>query len=116
MFDGISISFAPLIALPLLIGFAVAALILVLLAVVRRARGVILRALAFAAMLAALANPSWVQERREPLSDVAVIVEDQSASQRIDGRDQDTAAAVAELQQRLSRLPGTEVRVVRVKD
>ena len=30
MFDGISISFAPLIALPLLIGFAVAALILVL--------------------------------------------------------------------------------------
>jgi hypothetical protein len=116
MFDGVSISFDPLIALPLLIGLTVAALLLVLLALLRRARGVVLRALAFAAMLAALANPSWVQERREPLSDVAVIVADQSASQRIDGRDQDTAAAVTELQRRLSRLPGTEVRVVQVKD
>ena len=60
MFDGVSISFDPLIALPLLIGLTVAALLLVLLALLRRARGVVLRALAFAAMLAALANPSWV--------------------------------------------------------
>src|SRR5262245_59590727 len=101
MFDGVSISLAPLVAPPLLIGLSAAALILVLFAVLRRARGAGLRALVFAALLAALANPSWVQERREPLSDVAVIVADQSASQRIDGRDHDTAAAVAELQQRL---------------
>ena len=44
MFDGVSISFAPLIALPVLIGLTVAALLLVLLGLLRRARGVVLRA------------------------------------------------------------------------
>src|SRR5512145_579183 len=90
MFEGASISLAPLIPPPALI--------------------------ALAALLAALANPSWVQERREPLTDVAVIVDDRSASQRIDGREEETAAAVAELERKLRRLPGTEVRVVRVSD
>ncbi|HEX6102862.1 MAG TPA: hypothetical protein VF031_07430 [Alphaproteobacteria bacterium] len=116
MFDGASISLAPLIPLPVLLALAALAAVLVLFGLVRRARGSVLRAFAFAALLAALANPSWVQERREPLSDVAVIVADESASQHIDGRDDDTQAAVAELEQRLRRLPGTEVRVVRVAD
>jgi hypothetical protein len=116
MFDGASISLAPIIPLPVLIALAAVAAVLVLFGLFRRARGSVLRAFAFAALLAALANPSWVQERREPLSDVAVIVADESASQRIDGRADETQAAVAELEQRLRRLPGTEVRVVRVAD
>ncbi|MDF2780452.1 MAG: hypothetical protein K0S96_256, partial [Geminicoccaceae bacterium] len=116
MFDGASISLAPIIPLPILIALAAVAAVLVLFGLFRRARGSVLRAFAFAALLAALANPSWVQERREPLSDVAVIVADESASQRIDGRADETQAAVAELEQRLGRLPGTEVRVVRVAD
>ncbi len=116
MFEGASLTFAPLIPLPLLLALAVAAALLVLFGLLRRARGAGLRALAFAALLASLANPIWTEERREPLSDVAVVVADQSASQRIDGRDDDTAAAVAELERRLSLLPGTEVRVARVTD
>ena len=71
MFDGASISLAPLIPLPVLLALAALAAVLVLFGLVRRARGSVLRAFAFAALLAALANPSWVQERREPLSDVA---------------------------------------------
>ena len=116
MFDGASISLAPIVSLPVLIALAAVAALLVIYGLFRRARGAVWRALAFAALLAALANPSWVQERREPLSDVAVIVADESASQRIDGRADAAAAAVAELEQRLRRLPGTEVRVVRVTD
>jgi hypothetical protein len=116
MFEGASISLAPIVPLPVLIALAAVAALLVIYGLFRRARGAVLRALAFAALLAALANPSWVQERREPLSDVAVIVADESASQRIDGRADEAAAAVAELEQRLRRLPGTEVRVVRVTD
>jgi hypothetical protein len=116
MFDGASISFAPLVPWPVLIGLAAVAALLALYGLLRRARGAGLRALAFAAILAALANPSWVQERREPLSDIAVIVADQSASQDIEGRADETRAAVAELEQRLRRLPGTEVRVVSVGD
>jgi hypothetical protein len=116
MFDGASISFAPLVPWPVLIGLAAVAALLALYGLLRRARGAGLRALAFAAILAALANPSWVQERREPLSDIAVIVADQSASQDIERRADETRAAVAELEQRLRRLPGTEVRVVSVGD
>jgi hypothetical protein len=116
MFEGASISLAPLIPPPALIALAVVAALLAAYGLARRARGSVLRVLAFAALLATLANPSWVQERREPLSDVAVIVDDRSASQRIDGREEETAAAVTELEQRLRRLPGTEVRVVRVTD
>jgi hypothetical protein len=116
MFDGASISLAPIIPVPLLIALAAIAALLVVFGVFRRARGAGLRALAFAALLAALANPSWVKERREPLSDVAVIVADESASQRIEGRADETAAAVVELEQRLRRLPGTQVRVVRIAD
>jgi hypothetical protein len=116
MFDGASISLAPIVPVPVLIALAAVAALLAAYGLVRRARGSVMRALAFAALLAALANPSWVQERREPLSDVAVIVADESASQRIEGRADETQAAVAELEQRLKRLPGTEVRVVRVAD
>ena len=116
MFEGASISLAPLIPPPALIALAVIAALLAAYGLARRARGSVLRVLAFAALLATLANPSWVQERREPLSDVAVIVDDRSASQRIDGREEETAVAVSELEQRLRRLPGTEVRVVRVTD
>ncbi|HVG80915.1 MAG TPA: hypothetical protein VNB28_01405 [Methylomirabilota bacterium] len=116
MFDGASISLDPIVPILLLIALAAAAALLVAFGLFRRARGSVLRALAFAALLAALANPSWVQERREPLSDVAVIVADESASQRIEGRADETAVAVAELEQQLRRLPGTEVRVVRIAD
>ncbi len=116
MFEGAALSLAPLVPPPLLIGLAAASCLLAAYGLARRARGAGLRALAFAALLAALANPSWIQERREPLSDVAVILADQSASQRIDGRADETQAAVAELEERLRRLPGTEVRVVRVGD
>jgi hypothetical protein len=116
MFDGASISLDPIVPILLLIALAAAAALLVAFGLFRRARGSVLRALAFTALLAALANPSWVQERREPLSDVAVIVADESASQRIEGRADETAVAVAELEQQLRRLPGTEVRVVRIAD
>ena len=116
MFDGASISLDPIVPILLLIALAAAAALLVAFGLFRRARGSVLRALVFAALLAALANPSWVQERREPLSDVAVIVADESASQRIEGRADETAVAVAELEQQLRRLPGTEVRVVRIAD
>ena len=116
MFEGASISLAPLIPPPLLIGLAALAACWRSTAWRGGRAGRGLRALAFAAILAALANPSWVEERREPLADVAVIVDDRSASQRIDGREDETAAAVAELEQKLRRLPGTEVRVVQVTD
>jgi hypothetical protein len=108
----LSLSFEPLVpwlwlallAVPLV---AVAVAILLL-----RQRGSMLRAIAIAALLAAIANPVIVDERREPLKSVAAIVVDRSPSQDLANRRSETDAAVAELQRKLARFPQFEVRTV----
>src|SRR5690606_14929404 len=51
--------------------------------------------------------------RREPLTDVAVLLVDESPSQRLADRQAQTEAALAELRRELEALPGIETRVVR---
>jgi len=113
---GGSIIFDPL--LPWLVIYAVAALALaaVVLAIWRRLPGWWLRALASIALLVALANPAVQQEDREPLSDIVLVVVDESASQRIANRPDQNAAALANVEAELSRLPNTEMRQVTLGD
>jgi hypothetical protein len=107
-----SLSFAPILPLPVLIGVAAVVLILILPGLFRRMRGAWLRALAALALLAALANPVLLNEQREPLSTVVALVVDKSASQSLDGRDKVTADAEAQLKERLAQFHGIEVRTV----
>lgn len=111
-----SILYDPLISWPLLWLVVVVAVLFVGFAAWRRLSGWWLRALAFAAAILALANPSVQIEDRDPLSDIAIIVADESASQRIAGRPDQVAEAVAELEAEIASLPNTEVRVVTVGD
>jgi hypothetical protein len=106
------IAFDPLVSLPILIGAGVVALIVVILPLVTRARGALVRAIALALGLLALANPSLTREDREPLPMVAALVLDRSASQRFGDRMQTTDAARAALVERLERIQGLELRVV----
>ncbi|WP_296423205.1 hypothetical protein [Yoonia sp.] len=85
-------------------------------AVWRRLAGWWLRGLAGLALLAALANPALQQEDREPLSDIVMLVVDESASQRIGGRPAQAAAAIANIQSEIARRPGTELRIVTLGD
>ena len=78
----------------------------------RRARGLVWRAPPSAVLLVILVNPSLVEEKREPQHDVAVVVVDESASQRIGERTQHTEAALANSSERLGRLKDLDVRVV----
>ncbi len=87
-------------------------LALVLLGLRQRIRGTLVRGLALLAILAALADPSLVQEQREPLQSVVAVVADRSASQSVGTRTDDTTAAVNGLVDRLKRLPGIDVRVI----
>ena len=75
-----SVVFAPLIGWPVLIAAAVVALLLVALALWRGLSGWWLRALALAAVLAALANPALQEEERQNLTDIVIAVVDDSAS------------------------------------
>ena len=85
-------------------------------AVWRRLSGWWLRGLAGLALLAAIANPSLQQEDRIPLSDIVVAVVDESASQRIAGRADQTAAALADLQAQVNAMPNTDLLTVTVGD
>jgi len=81
--------------------------------IARGARGIWWRALAFAVLILMLLNPSLKEEEREPLTDIALIVVDDSPSQGIAERRPQTEAALAELREKLARYPDLEVRVLR---
>ena len=108
--------FDPLIPPLVLYGVAGLALLALILAIWRRLPGWWLRGLAGLALLAAIANPSIQQEDREPLSDIVMMVVDESASQRIGDRPSQNAAAVANIEAEVARLPNTELRTVTLGD
>ncbi|MGJ8621267.1 MAG: hypothetical protein ACSHW1_00715 [Yoonia sp.] len=108
--------FDPLIPLAVLWLVASLAAIAVGLALWRRLPGWWLRALSGLALLLALANPAIQRENREALSDIVLVVVDESASQRIGIRPDQNAAALANITDELSRQPNTEMRTVTLRD
>ncbi|PZR86205.1 MAG: hypothetical protein DI537_29100, partial [Stutzerimonas stutzeri] len=111
-----SLTFAPLVPLPLLIGLAVLAAVAAGMALVLAGRAAILRALALAVLAIALADPSLVFEDREPVKDVVAVVVDKSASNRLADRSQQTQAAQAEVERQLRGISGVEARTIEVTD
>ena len=109
-----SIVLAPLIPWPVIAAIGALALIVVGFALFKRARGVVWRALALGILVLALLNPSLKQEEREALSDIAVIVVDDSPSQTVGPRREHAKAALDHLRKILARFNDIEVRVVRV--
>ena len=111
-----SVSLAPMVPLPLLIGLAVLAALAAGAAIVLAGRSAILRALALVVLTAALADPSLVFEDREPVKDVVSVVVDRSASNRLADRAAQTDAAVAEIERQLRGIPNVEPRIVELRD
>ena len=110
-----SVSFEPVLPWALIALAGVAGLALLLALAIGRSRGTLLRALSFALLLAALANPVVRNEERQPLPDIAVAVVDLSLSQQTGARSKRTEEAVAALKQAVALLPNTELRTVDVK-
>ena len=81
--SALSFDVAPMFDEAVLAGLAVAAVLIIAFGVFRRARGIGWRVLAIAALLLALLNPVLIEEDRKSLPDVAAVVVDDSASQRI---------------------------------
>lgn len=114
MSEAFGLQFAPLFPWPLLAGLGLLAAALAGIGLWRRASGTWWRAVALAVLLAALANPRLLAEKRTGLPDVALAVVDDSPSQAIGDRRAQTEKALAELSARVARLPGVELRVERV--
>ena len=107
-----AIEFAPLLDWSWILALGGVGAAVLVFAFLRHLPGVPLRAVALAAGLLALANPSLLEEEREPLSDVAIVVVDDSASQGIGERRQRTETAVRDLEARLGQLENLEHRIV----
>ena len=114
-----AVVFDPLLPLPLIAVLAAVALVGVAVALWRGLTGWWLRGLAALVLLAALAGPSLRQEDRARVPNIAIVVLDDSASNRIGDRGGQLAAALAGLEAELGRLGetrGLEVHEVHVAD
>ncbi len=111
-----TVVFDPLVALPLIWALAVIAGLLVAFALWKGLRGWMLRGLAFIALGVALANPSLQEENRKPLSDIVLLLVDESSSQGLSDRKTQAEAAVAKVTAEVAALDNTELRVIRFGD
>ena len=111
-----TVIFDPLIPLVLLIALGVLATLGVLLAVWRGLSGWALRGLAAVVVFAALAGPSYQTEDRAPLGDIVLLLEDESASQRLSDRAAQTGTAANAMAARITARPNTELRRITVPD
>ena len=78
----------------------------------RRARGLLWRTAALAALLAGLSNPVLVEEERAPRADIAIALVDRSISQDVAGRDAATQAALDHVKTSVAAMKNIELRVI----
>ncbi|KPU84276.1 membrane protein [Marinosulfonomonas sp. PRT-SC04] len=111
-----SILFSPIIPWLFLSALGAVVFAFVGFAIWRGLAGWIWRGLAALVLLATLANPSLQQEDREALSDIVLLVVDESASQNISDRADQTARALRDLSASIIARPNTELRIASVPD
>lgn len=114
--SALAFGFAPLIPSYLLWGLAVVLALVAGFALYRRAPGAIWRALAFLMILIALANPTSVREDRQARPDKLLVVQDDSASQKIGNRENVTAKAMTKLRDGLKDEKNLDIETVKVSD
>ena len=111
-----SIIFDPLLPIWLIAALGGMALAGAALALSRGLSGWALRGLAGIVVLAALMGPALQREERADLTDIVIVIEDESSSQQLATRAEDTARAAETLAARIAARDNTEVRRVTVSD
>jgi hypothetical protein len=111
-----SIRFDPLLPLWALAVLGVLSLLVVAVGIWRRGRGSLLRLAAFAALLLWLTGPRLVQETRQSLKDIGLLVVDQTASMQVGDRTRLADAARQSIGAQAARLPDLELRTITVPE
>jgi hypothetical protein len=111
-----ALRFEPLLPLWVIAALGALALLMVLVAAFRRARGTIWRLAGFAILLLWLAGPRLVQETRENLPDIGLLVVDQTASMQVGERARLAEAARAAIVQQAAKLSDMELRTITVPE
>jgi hypothetical protein len=97
-----------------LLGFCLASSIIVVLGLYHRARGTLLRAAVFLALIIVFLNPSAQHEKREALRDTALVAIDDSASMRLGDRAVRTAHATDAVMAKLRNIPNIDIVTLHV--
>jgi hypothetical protein len=111
-----TVVFDPLVAWPILWALLAFAAVLLAVALWRGLSGWWLRGLTAAVLLTAIANPALQEEDRSSLTDIVLLVVDESASQMLGTRPAQTADAVAAITTAVAAIENTELRVIRFAD
>jgi hypothetical protein len=111
-----ALRFDPLLPVWLIAAIAAAAALVCLLALWRRAKGAVLRVLAFALLLLWLAGPRLVRETREALPDIGLLVIDQTASMQVNDRAALTEAAQSAIREQARQFHDLDLRTITVPE
>jgi hypothetical protein len=111
-----ALRFDPLLPIWLIASIAVVAALVCLLALWRRAKGAVLRAMAFALLLLWLSGPRLVRETREALPDIGLLVIDQTASMQVNDRAAVTAAAQSAIREQAGQFKDLDLRTITVPE
>ena len=111
-----ALRFNPLVPTWVLLGLAVLSALALAPAFWRRARGVAWRALAFAVLLLWLAGPRLVEETRQPLTDIGLLVVDRTASMQVGNRTPLAEGARRSIEAQARKLPDLDLRTVVVPE
>ncbi len=109
----INIHFNPLLPEGWLITMSAVAGALLLLALFKNRTGILWRVITFSAFMLALLNPSLLEEQRKAVSDIAVVVVDESPSQKMGEREERTKQALNHIKQELGIHKNLDMRIVR---
>ena len=109
-----ALDFNPYLPLGWLIALAVISAVVILIAFWRRGRGAVLRTALLSLLILMLANPVLLTEKRRFLDDVALIVLDETSSQKIGVRSKTSSSAFEELKSILEATPNLQVETVTV--
>src|ERR1700760_4818996 len=111
-----AIRFDPLLPVWVLIALGILSAAVVGLGLWRHGRGTLFRLAAFVVLLLWLAGPRLVQETRESLRDIGLLVVDQSASMQVDDRAKLAGAARQSIEAQAAHLPDLELRTITVPE
>jgi hypothetical protein len=111
-----AIRFDPLLPVWLLAALGVLCLAAVALGLWRHAKASVFRLAAFAVLLLWLTGPRLVQETRQSLKDIGLLVVDQSASMQVGARAHMSDLARQSIEAQAAKLPDLELRTVTVPE
>jgi len=114
--ENINITFAPELPIWFLVILTTAIALLCLYGLIKQLRGSFVRSFAGALLALALFNPSLLQEDRSPLKTIIPLVIDETTSQRLNDRDQQTANAADNIRSQFDKLDNFELREITVTD